>query len=121
MNTTTDDNKSPQAVILMGIPASGKSTFCARYFGAEKGYVRINRDTERSRGGVYSLLWKCLSSRRSFVMDNTQVRCFNFLNPQSPIHLPDKLFPCIRQACPQQDGSGQRLWLHLRRKPCNPS
>lgn len=75
MNTSTDDNKRPQAVILMGIPASGKSTFCARYFGAEKGYVRINRDTERSRGGVYSLLWKCLSTRRSFVMDNTQVRC----------------------------------------------
>ena len=63
----------PQAVILMGIPASGKSTFCTRRFGEERGYTRINHDTLRSWERVWSLLWKCLSTRRSFVMDNTQI------------------------------------------------
>lgn len=67
------DTNRPQAVILMGIPASGKSTFCTRCFGEEAGYVRINHDTLRSWERVWSLLLKCLSTRRSFVMDNTQV------------------------------------------------
>lgn len=72
MNTSTND-KRPQAVILIGIPASGKSTFCSRFFGEAQGYVRINRDTLRSEGAVSARLWQCLASRRSFVLDNTQV------------------------------------------------
>lgn len=73
MKPLTTTNR-PQAVILMGIPAAGKSTFCARCFSEAQGYVRINRDTMGSREKVSSLLWQCLTARRSFVADNTQVQ-----------------------------------------------
>lgn len=73
MKHSTDTNR-PQAVILIGIPAAGKSTFCARFFGEAQGYVRINRDTLGSQEKVNSLLWQCLTARRSFVADNTQVQ-----------------------------------------------
>lgn len=72
--TIPANKKRPQAVILMGIPASGKSTFSARCFGEAQGYVRINRDALRTDGAVKARLWQCLASRRSFVLDNTQVR-----------------------------------------------
>lgn len=68
------DTRRPQAVILIGIPAAGKSTFCARFFGEAQEYVRINRDTLGSQEKVSSLLWQCLTARRSFVADNTQVQ-----------------------------------------------
>lgn len=63
----------PQAVILMGIPATGKTTFCKRYFNEETGYVRLSRDTLRFWDNLWRELWKCLSTRRSFVLDNTHV------------------------------------------------
>lgn len=72
MNIPIND-KRPQAVILIGIPASGKSTFCKRFFGESQGYVRINRDSLGNKAAVSTRLWQCLTARRSFVLDNTQV------------------------------------------------
>lgn len=73
MNLPTDNKHRPQAVILIGIPAAGKSTFCKRFFNESQGFARLNRDTLGNKAEVSSMLWKCLISRRSFVLDNTQV------------------------------------------------
>ena len=57
------------AVILMGIPASGKSSFYAEQFAGN--YIRINLDTLKTRNNEAALLQKCLHDRSSFVIDNT--------------------------------------------------
>lgn len=60
---------SPSAVLLIGIPASGKSTFCyQRFFDS---HVRINRDQLKTRHREVLLLAACLQGRQSFVVDNT--------------------------------------------------
>lgn len=59
------------AVILMGIPASGKSTFFAERFA--KTHVRINRDTLKSKHKVKRLLELCVELGIDFVSDNTNV------------------------------------------------
>lgn len=41
-----------EAIILMGIPACGKSTLAIELEG--KGYIRINRDTIRKENPEYS-------------------------------------------------------------------
>jgi predicted kinase len=63
------DNLQKTAVIFIGIPGSGKSTFYERYFRDK--YVRINLDTLRTRTKERALLEECLASGRSFVVDNT--------------------------------------------------
>ena len=57
------------AVIFMGIPASGKSTFYSRYL-AET-HVRINLDTLHTRNRENALLEECIEKGRSFAVDNT--------------------------------------------------
>jgi predicted kinase len=57
------------AVILIGIPASGKSSFYERFF--QCGYVRINLDTLHTRKKEHALLAECLAEGKSFVVDNT--------------------------------------------------
>jgi len=57
------------AVILIGIPASGKSTFYARRFKDE--YVHINLDTLHTRLKEKSAVDACLTEGKSFVVDNT--------------------------------------------------
>lgn len=60
-----------EAVILMGIQASGKSTFYQqRFFDT---HVRISRDLLRTRNRERLLLQACLESRQPFVVDNTNV------------------------------------------------
>ncbi|HEX6373596.1 MAG TPA: AAA family ATPase [Longimicrobium sp.] len=60
-----------QAVILVGIQASGKSTFYQqRFFDT---HVRISRDLLRTRNRERMLLQACLESRQPFVVDNTSV------------------------------------------------
>lgn len=59
------------AVILMGIPASGKSTFAKTRCAFA---VRINLDTLRTRAREQRLLTECISRRQSFVVDNTNPR-----------------------------------------------
>ncbi len=61
-----------EAVILVGIQASGKSTFYQqRYSGT---HVHVSRDLLRTRGREQSLVQACLEGRRPFVVDNTSVR-----------------------------------------------
>ena len=61
--------KEQSAILLIGIPATGKSTFCRqRLFDT---HVRINLDQLRTRHREKLLLEACLSARQPFVVDNT--------------------------------------------------
>jgi predicted kinase len=61
-----------EAVILVGIQASGKSTFYTqRFFDT---HVRISRDLLRTKNRERALLQACLDTRQPFVIDNTNVR-----------------------------------------------
>jgi predicted kinase len=58
-----------EAVIFIGIQASGKSTFYKeRFFNS---HVRINLDMLRTRNREKMLFNACLAARQSFVVDNT--------------------------------------------------
>lgn len=58
-----------EAIIFIGIPATGKSTFYReRYFAT---HVRISLDLLRTRHRERSLLAWCLAHRQAFVVDNT--------------------------------------------------
>ncbi|MBI4511003.1 MAG: AAA family ATPase [Deltaproteobacteria bacterium] len=59
----------PEAVILIGIQATGKSTFYKERFFCT--HVRINLDMLRTRHREKLLLAACLEGRVSFVVDNT--------------------------------------------------
>ena len=57
-----------EAVILIGIQGSGKSTFCReRLFHS---HVRINLDMLQSRHRETILLTACLNAKQAFVVDN---------------------------------------------------
>ena len=58
-----------EAVILIGVQASGKSTFsCERFYDT---HVRISLDMLRTRHREKVLLDACLEGKQSFVIDNT--------------------------------------------------
>jgi predicted kinase len=60
-----------EAVIFVGVQASGKSTFYkARFF---KTHVRLNLDMLRTRHREKLLLRACLDAGQPFVVDNTNV------------------------------------------------
>jgi predicted kinase len=60
-----------EAVILIGIQGSGKSTFFReRFFDT---HVRINLDLLRTRHREKLLLRACLEGKQDFVVDNTNV------------------------------------------------
>ena len=59
----------PEAVILIGVQASGKSTFVReRLFDS---HVRVNLDMLRTRNREALLLGACIEARQHFVVDNT--------------------------------------------------
>jgi predicted kinase len=58
-----------EAIILIGIQGSGKSTFCRdRFFDT---HVRINLDMLKTRHREKLLLDACLGAKQRFVVDNT--------------------------------------------------
>ena len=58
-----------QAIILIGIQATGKSTFFKRkFFGT---HIRINLDMLKTRHREKLLLQACLEMKQPFVVDNT--------------------------------------------------
>ncbi len=59
----------PQAVILIGVQATGKSTFFKERFADT--HVRINLDMLRTRHREQLILEACLKAGQSFVVDNT--------------------------------------------------
>jgi predicted kinase len=60
-----------EAVLLIGIQASGKSTFCRQRL--YDTHVRINLDMLRTRRREELLLRACLDGKIRFVVDNTNV------------------------------------------------
>lgn len=60
-----------EAVIFIGIPASGKSSFFAARFADS--HVRINLDMLRTRHRERLLLAACLEMKQPFVVDNTNL------------------------------------------------
>ena len=58
-----------EAVILIGIQASGKSTFYQEQFSGT--HVRINLDMLKTRTRESRFLQTCLDTKQSFVVDNT--------------------------------------------------
>jgi predicted kinase len=60
-----------EAVIFVGIQASGKSTFYReRFFDT---HVRVSRDLLKTRHREQALLEACLRTKQPFVVDNTNV------------------------------------------------
>lgn len=60
-----------EAVIFIGIQATGKSTFYQERFAST--HVRINLDMLKTRHREDILLEACIHARQSFVVDNTNV------------------------------------------------
>jgi predicted kinase len=60
-----------EAVILIGIQATGKSSFFKERFSDT--HIRLNLDMLRTRHRERQLLEACLASKQSFVVDNTNV------------------------------------------------
>ena len=60
---------SPEAVILIGIPASGKSEFYKQNFSDT--HVRINLDMLKTRNRERILFDACIATKQSLVVDNT--------------------------------------------------
>ena len=60
-----------EAVLFIGIQASGKSSFYQQRFSAT--HVRINLDELKTRSREDTLLDACLAGNRPFVVDNTNV------------------------------------------------
>lgn len=69
--TTSGEKDSPEAVLLIGIPAAGKSTFCQQHF--VDSHTRINLDTLKTRRRESELLAACIRLRKNFLVDNTNV------------------------------------------------
>ena len=62
-------NSNKTAVIMIGLQASGKTTYYQRYYADTHDY--INLDTLRTRAKEAQLLANCIKDGRSFVADNT--------------------------------------------------
>ena len=62
--------KQPLAIILMGLPAAGKSTFYAHEL-APLGIAHINLDTLHTRNKEEQKIKEYLKTRTSFAVDNT--------------------------------------------------
>lgn len=60
----------PTMAIMIGIQASGKSTFCKRYLG---NYTRINLDLLHTRNKESIVLDNAISANEDIVIDNTNI------------------------------------------------
>jgi len=61
-----------EAVILVGIQGSGKSTFYKERFSGT--HARINLDELKTRAHEHEVFAECLREKRSFVVDNTNTK-----------------------------------------------
>ncbi len=72
MKLPFETSTAKHAIVFVGIPASGKTTFFKEYL-LPLGYEHINLDTLRTRHREALLLEECFESGKSFVVDNTNV------------------------------------------------
>lgn len=63
-------SKSAEVIILVGLPGSGKSSFCKNHL-ASAGYEVINRDTLKSWQKCAKRCDECLKDKKKVVIDNT--------------------------------------------------
>lgn len=61
-----------QAILFIGIPASGKSTFYKERYADT--HVRINLDMLKNRKAEEMIFMACLWAQRDLVVDNTNVK-----------------------------------------------
>ena len=66
----TGNDSPPRLIVIMGIPASGKTTFYNQVF-APQGVEHINLDTLRTRNREMQRVQECVASKQSFAVDNT--------------------------------------------------
>ena len=69
-NKNLPASQRPSVIILMGLPAAGKSTFYAREL-APRGIEHINLDTLRTRNRELLQIQEYLKRGVSFAVDNT--------------------------------------------------
>ena len=70
MNNLPFEKKAKQAILFIGIQASGKTTFFKRML-ADGNYAHISLDILHTRNKENLALTECMESGRSFVVDNT--------------------------------------------------
>ncbi|KAJ3023950.1 UNVERIFIED_CONTAM: hypothetical protein HDU68_008392 [Siphonaria sp. JEL0065] len=95
-----EDLEGPELVLLVGPPASGKTSFTSTHF-LTKGYIHVNQDTLKDRKKCLEVTRTSLQSGKSVIVDNTNpsaairkeylsvaaaagvthVRCFYFTAP----------------------------------------
>ena len=66
--TAVGEKPTQELVLLIGPPASGKSTFCLKHF---PNYVRINNDTLKTKAKCIKLAMESLKAGKSIIVDNT--------------------------------------------------
>ncbi len=71
-----------EVVVLVGLPASGKSTFYNERF--RDTHVRINLDMLRTRNREKMFLTACLETFQPFVVDNTNISVIDRIGYVSP-------------------------------------
>ena len=68
-DTTKEMKTESEAIILIGLQATGKSEFYKRNFADT--HVRINLDMLKTRNRERILVDACIAAKQSFVVDNT--------------------------------------------------
>ncbi|KDO23095.1 hypothetical protein SPRG_11939 [Saprolegnia parasitica CBS 223.65] len=68
IDATCRPSDATEMVVLVGSPASGKSTFCRTYFGD---YARINQDTLKTPAKCKQAALESLRGGKSVLIDNT--------------------------------------------------
>lgn len=63
-------SNSVEVIILVGVPGSGKSSFCKNHL-VSAGYEVINQDTLKSRQKCVKRCDECLKDKKKVVIDNT--------------------------------------------------